>query len=853
MQNYFNELSSGQSLPKNFKLRHYTIKSLIATDAESFTYIARDENHHRFVIIKELFLLNQCLRNQSTGEVYLSHHDHENLFHHALLAFQEESITLGRLTSPGLPQIFHFFPENDTAYRVNASQKSDSLKTIMNDKHKRDLFLEEADIRRLLWCILDVLISLKKEKLNHFNLSPENIFINTLKNPLLSHICSFRDKLGELPMLGDSSTPYSAPEQWTTDEIWNDQTDMYSVGAIFYELITGSLPQQADLRRKNAEHIPLMEISALREFFSPNLMSSIDKSLSLNPKDRFNNYRDWQQTLLKQKKFSAPHWMGGKPKSRKWIWRGAALFLLGGLTLSGWVGFKLIEAGIKESQPEAVKSLVTSIATPEHNLNTQTLWGFIFTLNDRGFGVYEGKITPTVTLKSLELHPDYAQIKNEISAVKLCLRDKDGTPLALSENEVKLSPNQTGPISFQFKTNTILNSTIPYEFILITPKGALLPIPLITTEKSPVFSASSGLYTEKIENRNLKRLPSLKASFEPQSGLQALQKDNVASTSLPNIYNYASPQNWLLHPGTITEQSSIDGNSASHLAVDGQFNSSLGALTKAEQTPGWWSAQFGEGIQRPIKTIVVYNIENGELPEARNLSNYRITLFDINNQELIHKDFHTEPQSWVKNISEAWELPETVQAHSLRIEKLGKGAAGDQSLFLSEVEVLAPDSKEISISPELKNLTNLAGVNARQSSTLKNWNATYGAHQAINQKKSGPTYSQTETDNTLPWWELTFPKEQALEIIRIFNVESTGLNGLRLSNFAVRLYDAQDNLIWENKYCTTPGDSIRKSLTIALPKIMKAQKLRIEKLGKGTHPQDNALSISEVEVFGKAP
>lgn len=77
------------------------------------------------------------------------------------------------------------------------------------------------------------------------------------------------------------------------------QSDIYAMGAAFYQLITGTVPTKADQRRLATENLyePLGTNKELKNNFPPQLLNSIDKALSLEKEDRWSSADTWRKEL----------------------------------------------------------------------------------------------------------------------------------------------------------------------------------------------------------------------------------------------------------------------------------------------------------------------------------------------------------------------------------------------------------------------------------------------------------------------------------------------------------------------------------------------------------------------------
>lgn len=135
----------------------------------------------------------------------------------------------------------------------------------------------------------------------HRDIKPGNVLFNEIKQPILADFgiaraISFNDQtIIDGMMLG---TPhYTSPEQVSSDEI-DHRTDLYSLGVVYYEMLTGSKPFIADtpfaLIYKHLEEAPPQLASKFAEH-----QPIIHKLMSKKPADRYASAFDLIEDLAK--------------------------------------------------------------------------------------------------------------------------------------------------------------------------------------------------------------------------------------------------------------------------------------------------------------------------------------------------------------------------------------------------------------------------------------------------------------------------------------------------------------------------------------------------------------------------
>ncbi len=85
------------------------------------------------------------------------------------------------------------------------------------------------------------------------------------------------------------SPPYMSPEQWSGEDI-DHRTDIYALGVIFFQMLAGRLPYQADsMPGMMYQHLtsPLPAFSSFGISIAPSLEAVLQKALQKNPQERY--------------------------------------------------------------------------------------------------------------------------------------------------------------------------------------------------------------------------------------------------------------------------------------------------------------------------------------------------------------------------------------------------------------------------------------------------------------------------------------------------------------------------------------------------------------------------------------
>jgi serine/threonine-protein kinase len=256
----------------------YRVLERLGRGGMGIVYKALDETLDREVAIKVL--------NPDLGDAEL------------LKRFRAEAISLARLNHSGIATIYELHRHDDDLLMVMEFVRGETLQSLS----ERLGPLEPPQAAHVCIQILDALAHAHRAGVIHRDLKPANVMITdtgTVK------VMDF----GIARMLGAEhfthagymmGTPaYMAPEQVLGEAI-DGRADIYSVGVVFYRLLSRQLPFQADTAISMAQKQVTEPPTPIRTF-RPELpawcQSIIAKALSKAPADRFQTAEAFRSAL----------------------------------------------------------------------------------------------------------------------------------------------------------------------------------------------------------------------------------------------------------------------------------------------------------------------------------------------------------------------------------------------------------------------------------------------------------------------------------------------------------------------------------------------------------------------------
>jgi len=216
--------------------------------------------------------------------------------------FQREAKTIATLRHPNIVQVYDFGPLDGTYYLAMEYVEGSDLAAEMRRRWAAGQAFRPDEILGLLSQVADALDYAHAQGVIHRDVKPGNVLlaasseVGGLRQAILTDFglaTLRRTRATLITTIGQNvlGTPeYTAPEQALDAQAANPQSDIYSLGCILYELVTGHLPFEGD----SALSIALMAISSdpmPPRAHVPNLPGAVERvilcALDKEPKRRF--------------------------------------------------------------------------------------------------------------------------------------------------------------------------------------------------------------------------------------------------------------------------------------------------------------------------------------------------------------------------------------------------------------------------------------------------------------------------------------------------------------------------------------------------------------------------------------
>jgi serine/threonine protein kinase len=261
----------------NTQLGRYTILERIASGGMATVFRARDTNLDRDVAIK--LLHNHIATEPGFRE-----------------RFTQEARTLASINHPHIVQVYDFDVEERNGepltYMVMQYVPNTTLDSLLKEHQKRGELLPYDQVRTIIGDVCSALSYAHERGLVHRDIKPGNVLIDHNQRAVLTDFGIAR--LARTSAITQEGTivgtpAYMSPEQATGDKI-DGRSDLYSLGVILFQLLTGRLPFEGDdtvsMLLKHVQVQPPL-VSSVLETGSRVYDAVVARALAKNPQERY--------------------------------------------------------------------------------------------------------------------------------------------------------------------------------------------------------------------------------------------------------------------------------------------------------------------------------------------------------------------------------------------------------------------------------------------------------------------------------------------------------------------------------------------------------------------------------------
>lgn len=289
------------ALPASYRLEEYEIVRVLGKGGFAITYLAKDSYRDQEVALKEYFPTGLSVR--TSGMRVDPAPGSREIFDWGYRRCLDEARVQAKFRHPNIPALHRYFRANGTAYVAMEYVKGSSLADVLASRGS----LPIDEWRPWLDPVLDALEHVHGYDYLHRDITPRNILIReTDRQPFLIDFGAARIAAGERTRTVVLTEAYAPIEQHSARARQGPFTDIYSLAAVSYRVLTGKTPPTAPDRAVEDEYVPL----AQRVTDAPEWTATVDHALVPAPKDRPQTATEWRRALNAA---AAKMWMRGEP------------------------------------------------------------------------------------------------------------------------------------------------------------------------------------------------------------------------------------------------------------------------------------------------------------------------------------------------------------------------------------------------------------------------------------------------------------------------------------------------------------------------------------------------------------
>jgi serine/threonine protein kinase len=218
-------------------------------------------------------------------------------------AFEREARTLARLRHNVLPKVSDHFTEEDTQYLIMEHIAGDDL------AKRLEISRKPFPVNWVLfWAdqLLDALgyLHAQEPPVIHRDIKPQNLKLTDENSIVLLDFGLSKNTIGETRTATTGSvvgyTPHFAPMEQIRGMGTNPRSDIYSLSATFYQLLTNVAPPETLIRAEDllsGKPDPIKPINEINSEVSQEISDIIFKGMAVAQEKRFADSREMQKVL----------------------------------------------------------------------------------------------------------------------------------------------------------------------------------------------------------------------------------------------------------------------------------------------------------------------------------------------------------------------------------------------------------------------------------------------------------------------------------------------------------------------------------------------------------------------------
>jgi serine/threonine protein kinase len=261
------------------KIGRYEIMSEIERGGMATVYYARDPFVDRYVAIK---ILPRALVHDAESRA----------------RFEREARIIATIEHPAIVPIYDYGEEDGQPFLVMRFMKGGSL-----GRRLRHNIFSLPEARNIIARVAPAIDKVHQLGIVHRDLKPDNILFDEDDHPYIADFGIAKLAEASASISGDKlvgTLYYASPEHLQKGNALNSLSDIYALGVILFEMLTGDVPYKGEVTTQLIKAILMDPVPRASEF-NPSLPPAIDalieRAMAKNPKHRHPNASEFANAL----------------------------------------------------------------------------------------------------------------------------------------------------------------------------------------------------------------------------------------------------------------------------------------------------------------------------------------------------------------------------------------------------------------------------------------------------------------------------------------------------------------------------------------------------------------------------
>lgn len=264
-------------LGSELKEGRFLIGEFLGHVGQIATYIARDLEKNKVVLIKEFFPLPDVTREEESASLHITK---ENNLRFKTL--KSDFVDLyqkleGMKLCENVEKVYCLFEENNTSYAVTKPVRGITLREYVSNFPSG---MKVSIAKQIAEEMLQAVEELHQNGIIHGMINPDTVLFDRKKNIVFQDFVLLTAK----EKAEDQHVGFMAPEQYTNATFQGTYSDVYAVAACFYWMVTLIEPQKADGDADS--YTILVELNKLPEDTPEYVKKAIQKALQVKIGER---------------------------------------------------------------------------------------------------------------------------------------------------------------------------------------------------------------------------------------------------------------------------------------------------------------------------------------------------------------------------------------------------------------------------------------------------------------------------------------------------------------------------------------------------------------------------------------